>query len=263
MFPHALKTLRSVQWTRNMATDAFSKKCVLVVGAGDSTGAEIARVFARDGYTACCVRRDDEKAKDLAAKIRDEGFAAEGFGVDCRIEENVQKLVEDIENRMGPIEVAVFNVGANVRFPITETTSRVYRKVWEMACFSGFLLGREAAARMLPRGRGTILFTGATASVRGGAQFAAFSGAKFALRALSQSMARELSPKGIHVAHVVIDGPIDTPWIHENFPQAQELKKVDGLLSPEEIAKMYLQIHKQHRSVWTHEVDVRPWNEKW
>ncbi|EQC25007.1 hypothetical protein SDRG_17108 [Saprolegnia diclina VS20] len=246
---------------RCVHTDA--RKCVLVVGAGDSTGAEIAKAFARDGFTACCVRRDADKAKELAATMAAEGLAAEGFGVDCRVEENVQALVEDIESRLGPIEVAVFNVGANVRFPITETTSRVYRKVWEMACFSGFLMGREAAARMLPRGRGTILFTGATASVRGGAHFSAFSSAKFALRALSQSMARELSPKGIHVAHIVIDGAIDTPWIHENFPKAKEFQQVDGLLRPEEIAKTYVQIHHQHKSAWTHEVDLRPWNEKW
>ncbi|KDO18472.1 hypothetical protein SPRG_21701 [Saprolegnia parasitica CBS 223.65] len=234
---------------RRLHTDA--RKCVLIVGAGDSTGAEIAKAFARDGFTACCVRRDADKAKELAATMTAEGLAAEGFG-----------------NRLGPIEVAVFNVGANVRFPITETTSRVYRKVWEMACFSGFLMGREAAARMLPRGRGTILFTATschrgTASVRGGAHFSAFSSAKFALRALSQSMARELSPKGIHVAHIVIDGAIDTPWIHENFPKAKEFQQVDGLLRPEEIAKTYVQIHHQHKSAWTHEVDLRPWNEKW
>ena len=132
-----------------------------------------------------------------------------------------------------------------------------------MACFSGFLMGREAARVMTPRQQGTILFTGATASVRGGAGYSAFAGAKHALRALSQSMARELGPKGIHVAHVVIDGAIDTPWIHQNFPQAAEKAAVDGLLRPDDIAEMYLMLHRQKRNAWTHELDLRPWVEKW
>ncbi|KAH9097391.1 hypothetical protein LEN26_017067 [Aphanomyces euteiches] len=206
----------------------MSSKAALVVGAGDSTGAAVARAFAAEGFVSCCVRRDGSKVQDLVNDIEARGHRAQGFGVDCRVESNVQTLVNDIETNIGPIEVAVFNVGANVRFPITETTSRVYRKVWEMACFSGFLMGREVATRMLPRERGTIIFTGATASVRGGAHFAAFSSAKFALRALSQSMARELAPKGIHVAHLVVDGAIDTPWIHENFPQAKEKHAQQG-----------------------------------
>ncbi|CAK4610629.1 unnamed protein product [Aphanomyces euteiches] len=206
----------------------MSSKAALVVGAGDSTGAAVARAFAAEGFVSCCVRRDGSKVQDLVNDIEARGHRAQGFGVDCRVESNVQTLVNDIETNIGPIEVAVFNVGANVRFPITETTFRVYRKVWEMACFSGFLMGREVATRMLPRERGTIIFTGATASVRGGAHFAAFSSAKFALRALSQSMARELAPKGIHVAHLVVDGAIDTPWIHENFPQAKEKHAQQG-----------------------------------
>lgn len=170
---------------------------------------------------------------------------------------------DDIERDVGPVEVAVFNIGANVRFSITETTTRVYTKVWEMCALSGFLMGREAARRMLPRGRGTILFTGATASVRGSAGFAAFSGGKHALRALAQSMARELGPQGIHVAHVVIDGAIDTAFIRDNFPQAYALKEHDGILSPDHIADMYWMLHSQKRDAWTHELDLRPWTEKW
>ena len=170
-------------------------------------------------------------------------------------------LIDTIEREVGPIEVAAFNIGANVRFPIRETTARVYVKVWEMACFAGFLMGREVAKAMVPRGRGTILFTGATASVRGSAGFSAFSGAKHALRALAQSMARELGPQGIHVAHVVIDGAIDTEFIRSNFPERYELKAHDGILSPEAIAEAYWQLHLQHRSAWTHEMDLRPWLE--
>jgi NAD(P)-dependent dehydrogenase (short-subunit alcohol dehydrogenase family) len=150
-----------------------------------------------------------------------------------------------------------------VRFPIREMTVRVYTKTWEMAALGGFLVGREAARVMAPRGRGTILFTGATASLRGGTGFAAFAGAKHALRALAQSMARELGPEGIHVAHVVVDGAIDTPFIRDNFPERYALKAREGILDPEAIAENYWQLHRQPRSAWTHELDLRPWIEPW
>jgi len=171
--------------------------------------------------------------------------------------------VRTIEREVGPIEVCVFNVGGNVRFPIRETTARVYTKVWEMAALAGFLAGREAAKVMVPRRRGTILYTGATASLRGGKGFAAFAGAKHALRALAQSMARELGPKGIHVAHVLIDGAIDTQFIAENFPERYALKAQDGILNPDHIADAYWQLHQQPRDTWTHELDLRPWIERW
>ncbi|TMJ70672.1 MAG: SDR family NAD(P)-dependent oxidoreductase, partial [Alphaproteobacteria bacterium] len=196
-------------------------------------------------------------------RIESEGGKARAFGSDARKEEQMAALVDTIEREVGAIEVAAFNIGANVRFPIRETTARVYFKVWEMACFAGFLMGREVAKVMVPRGRGTILFTGATASVRGSAGFAAFSGAKHALRALAQSMARELGPQGVHVAHVVIDGAIDTEFIRSNFPERAALKDRDGILSPEAIAEAYWQLHSQHRTAWTHEMDLRPWMETW
>jgi NAD(P)-dependent dehydrogenase (short-subunit alcohol dehydrogenase family) len=183
--------------------------------------------------------------------------------VDARDEAQVEAFFRTVEDEVGPVEVMVFNIGANVNFPITETTSRVYRKVWEMAAFAGFLTGREAARYMTPRGEGTIIFTGATASMRGGKGFAAFSGAKFALRALAQSMARELGPKGIHVAHSVIDGAIDTAWIRENFPDRAALDDEGGILKPDDIAETYWQIHRQPRTAWTHEIDLRPWIESW
>jgi NAD(P)-dependent dehydrogenase (short-subunit alcohol dehydrogenase family) len=172
-------------------------------------------------------------------------------------------LVRKIEAEIAPIEVAVFNIGANVRFGITETTARVYAKVWEMACFAGFLMGREAARVMLPRGRGTIIFTGATASLRGREGFAAFAGAKHALRALAQSMARELGPKGIHVAHPVVDGAIDTEFIRTNFPERYALKEQGGIVDPEHIADVYWYLHTQPRDAWTHELEIRPWMEAW
>jgi len=238
-------------------------KAILVIGAGDATGGAIARRFAREGYIACVTRRTADKLEPLVQQIRADGGQAHGIGSDARKEDDMVALVEKIEREIAPIEVAVFNIGANVRSGITETTSRVYTKVWEMACFGGFLMGREVAKAMLPRGRGTIIFTGATASLRGREGFAAFAGAKHALRALAQSMARELWPKGIHVAHPVIDGAIDTEFIRSNFPDRYALKEHQGILSPEHIADAYWQIHQQPRDAWTHETELRPWMESW
>lgn len=240
----------------------MSDKAVLVIGAGDATGGAIAKRFAREGYIAVGTRRTAKALEPLVKEIEAEGGRAVGIGSDARDEDQVIALFDQVETDIAPIEAFVFNIGANVYFPITETTARVYRKVWEMASFGGFLTGREAARRMLPRQRGTIIFTGATASMRGGAGFSAFAGAKFALRALSQSMARELGPKGIHVAHTLIDGAIDTAWIKENFPDRYALKEQDGILDPDAIAEAYWQLHVQPRSAWTHELDLRPWMEK-
>lgn len=241
------------------------KQACLVIGAGDDTGAAIARAFAREGMTSCVVRRPRhaEALEALAQSIRDEGNEAVALPADARDEGAMVALIEKIETEIAPIEVAVFNIGANVRFSITETTARVYQKVWEMACFAGFLMGREVAKKMLERQRGTIIFTGATASVRGSAQFAAFAGAKHGLRALAQSMARELGPKNIHVAHTIIDGAIDSTFIREVFPNADELRERDAILNPDHIAQNYVMLHKQPRTAWTHELDLRPWAEKW
>jgi NAD(P)-dependent dehydrogenase (short-subunit alcohol dehydrogenase family) len=244
---------------------AASKGACLVVGAGDGLGAAIARAFAADGLIACVTRRPThiDQVEALARSIREGGGEARAFGLDARIEDEMIALVDRIESEVAPLEAMVFNIGANVRFPIVETTTRVYSKVWEMAALAGFLAGREAARVMSPRGRGTILFTGATASVRGGSTFSAFAGAKHALRALAQSMARELGPKGVHVAHIVIDGAIDGAFIRSIMPDAAEKKADDMILAPDEIARNYLWLHRQGRSAWTHEMDLRPWSEKW
>ncbi|MCK9514894.1 MAG: SDR family oxidoreductase [Ottowia sp.] len=243
------------------------KKAALVVGAGDATGGAIARAFAREGYVACVTRRHAGKLAPLVGQIEAEGGQARAFGSDARREEQVVALVARIEAEVGPIEVLVFNIGANVPEGILEETARKYYKIWEMACFAGFLNAREVARRMVARPmpdsghRGTLLFTGATASLRGSARFAAFSGAKMALRALAQSMARELGPQGVHVAHVVIDGAIDTEFIRSQFPQRHALKADDGILNPEHIAQNYVMLHRQPRDAWTHELDLRPWSE--
>ena len=238
-------------------------KAALIVGAGDATGAAIAKAFAREGYVACVNRRarNTEQLQSLALSIRAEGYAAQAYPGDARVEDEVVAMVNAIERDIGPIEVAVFNIGANVNFSILDMTAQVYRKVWEMAAFSGFLMGREVAKRMVQRQSGTIIFTGATASIRGGSGYSAFSGAKGALRMLAQSMARELGPHNIHVAHIIIDGGIDTAFIRSIRPDFDAAKAADKLLSPDAIALQYVALHKQHRSAWTHEMDLRPWAE--
>ena len=234
---------------------------MLVIGAGDATGGAIAKRFAREGYRVCVARRTKEALAELVAEIEGDGGWVRAFGCDARDEEQMVALFDTIESEVGPLEAVVFNIGANVFFPIRETTARVYRKVWEMAAFAGFLTGREAARVMVPRQRGTIILTGATASLRGGKGFSAFAGAKFALRALAQSMARELGPEGIHVIHPVIDGAIDTAFIRDNFPAMYAKKAQDGILNPEHIAETYWMLHQQPRDAWTHEIDLRPWME--
>ena len=246
-----------------MASNNPQPKVALVIGAGDATGGAIARRFAREGYIACVTRRAADKLQPLIDSIRAEGGRAYGYGSDARKEEDVAALFAQIEAEHGPVEVMVFNIGANVPSSILEETARKYFKVWEMACFSGFLNGQAAARRMVARGRGTILFTGATAALRGSANFAAFAGAKHALRARAQSMARELGPQNIHVAHVVVDGAIDTAFIRDTFPERYALKDQDGILNPDHIAENYWYLHSQPRDAWTFELDLRPYMERW
>ena len=232
-------------------------KAALIVGAGDATGGAIAKAFAREGYVACVNRRarNADQLEALAQSIRDEGYESRAYPADARIEDDVVAMVDAIERDVGPIEVAVFNIGANVNFSVLDMTAQVYRKVWEMAAFAGFLMARESARRMVERQ------SGATASIRGGTGFSAFSGAKGALRMLAQSMARELGPQNIHVAHVIIDGGIDTAFIRGIHPDFEAAKAADGILSPDAIALQYVALHKQHRTAWTHEIDLRPWSE--
>ncbi|MBV7487882.1 MULTISPECIES: SDR family oxidoreductase [Pseudomonas] len=240
-----------------------NKKVVLIVGAGDATGGAIAKRFAREGFVTCVTRRSADKLQPLVDAIKADGGEAHGFACDARKEDDVVALVEQIESEIGPIEAFVFNIGANVPCSILEETARKYFKIWEMACFSGFLNAREVAKRMAKRQRGTILFTGATAGLRGAAGFAAFAGAKHGIRALAQSMARELGPMNIHVAHVVVDGAIDTDFIRDSFPEKYATKDQDGILNPEHIAENYWYLHSQPRDAWTFELDLRPWSERW
>jgi NAD(P)-dependent dehydrogenase (short-subunit alcohol dehydrogenase family) len=215
----------------------------LIGGAGEGLGAALGRRFARGGFeVVLCSRTQGEKA-------------------DLREETQVIELFERVEKR-GPVEVAIFNAGANFRASILDTPADMFEKVWRLGCYAGFLFGREAARRMAPRGKGTILFTGATASMRGAAQFAAFAAAKGGLRQVAQSMARELGPKNIHVAHVVIDGVIDNRRSRERMAERVKELPVDGLLATDAIAELFWQIHVQPRSAWTFEADLRPWAER-
>jgi NAD(P)-dependent dehydrogenase (short-subunit alcohol dehydrogenase family) len=241
----------------------MTNRVALVIGAGDAIGSAIVRKFAEQGMIACAARRNGDRLAPLVEELTTAGHRAHAFSCDARKEDAVVELFARIEAEIGEIDVVVFNIGANVPMGILETDSRKFFKIWEMACFAGFLCGREAARHMTTRGRGTILFTGATASVRGAAGFAAFASAKHGLRALAQSMARELGPKNIHVAHVVIDAAVDTQWISENVPESAALKLKDGIVAPADLAQNYVMLHQQPRNAWTFEMDIRPWIERW
>jgi NAD(P)-dependent dehydrogenase (short-subunit alcohol dehydrogenase family) len=233
---------------------------VAIVGAGDFIGAAIARRFAAEGYRVHGGRRQGDKLAELTAEIEAAGGSFTGHSLDARREEEVAEFI-DVADASAPLELVIFNVGANVNFPILDTTERVFRKVWEMACYGGFLTGREAARRMLAHGQGSIFFTGATASLRGGKGYAAFASAKAGLRAMAQSMARELAPQNIHVAHLVIDAGVDTAWVRQRMGEAD--LPPDTLMNPTSIAETYWQLHRQPRDAWTHELDLRPYGETW
>lgn len=243
----------------------IQKNVALIIGAGDDTGGAIARAFARDGLHVCVVRRPRhiEKLEALVKDIEADDGSASAHGCDARDEEAMATLVTDIETTIGPVEVAVFNIGGNVRFDIAKTTPRIFRKVWEMSSFAGFLMAHNVAPYMEARGRGTMIFTGATASMRGSAGFSAFAAAKHSLRALAQSCARELGPKGIHVAHTIIDGMIDSTFIREMVPNVDDMRDKDLILSPSHIAENYVRLHHQPRDAWTFELDLRPYGETW
>ena len=238
-----------------------------IVGAGDYIGGAIAKKFAAEGYTVFAGRRTADKLAPLKAEIEAVGGACIARGLDARKEDEVAAFMAEADAH-APLEVVIFNVGANVNFPLLDTTERVFRKVWEMACYSGFLAGREAARHMLPRGKGSIFFTGATASLRGGSGYAAFASAKFGLRAVAQSMARELGPKNIHVAHLIIDAGVDTAFVRDRIKAARGEEALqhlqpDQLMNPASIAETYWMLHNQTRDAWTHELDIRPYGETW
>jgi NAD(P)-dependent dehydrogenase (short-subunit alcohol dehydrogenase family) len=244
-----------------------AQKVAMLVGAGDAIGAAVARRFAKGGYTVCIGRRDGAKSQGLVDELTSAGHKIRAFSVDARQESEVQELFAKVEKEIGPIEVCLFNAGSNVNKPLIETTEKLFFKAWELACYAGFLVGREAARVMTARGHGTILFTGATASLRGGKGFAAFASAKFGLRAVAQAMARELGPKNIHVVHLIIDAGVDSAAIHARMKAASGIEASDiapdSLTKTDSIAEAYWFAHQQAKDGWTHELDLRPAGEKW
>ncbi len=241
--------------------------CAAVIGAGDYIGAAIARRFAAGGFTIFAGRRNAEELAPLVAELEANGSRVFARSLDARKEDEVTAFLRDAD-KQAPLEVCIFNIGANVNYPLLDTTERVFRKVWEMACYAGFLAGREAARLMLPRRRGSIFFTGATASLRGGIGYAAFASAKFGLRAVAESAARELGPKNIHVAHLIIDGGVDTAWVRERIKEHEGEAALnnldpDRLMTPASVAETYWQLHQQPRDAWTFEQEIRPFGEKW
>jgi hypothetical protein len=246
---------------------AEARGVAILVGAGDAIGSAVARRFAEGGYTVCICRREAAKSQGLVDELRAKGHSIHAFSVDARQEAEVQKLFAEVEQSIGPIEVCLFNAGSNVNKPLIETSEKLFFKAWELACYAGFLVGREAARVMVPRGRGTIFFTGATASLRGGQGFAAFSAAKFGLRGVAQAMARELGPKNIHVVHLIIDAGVDSEAIHQRMKAAKGVDASDippdSLTKTSSIAEAYWFAHQQKRDGWTHELDLRPSVEKW
>lgn len=246
---------------------AEKRGVVLLVGAGDAIGAAVARRFAKGGYVVCIARREASKSEALIGELQKQGHVVHAFSVDARKEEEVQNLFAKVEKEIGPIEVCLFNAGANVSKPLLETTEKLFFRAWELACYAGFLVGREAAKCMLTRERGTMLFTGATASMRGGVGFAAFSSAKFGLRAVAQSMARELGPKNIHVAHLILDAAVNSEAIHLRMKAATGIRSEDippdSLTDTASIAEAYWFVHNQAKDGWTFELDLRPSVETW
>jgi NAD(P)-dependent dehydrogenase (short-subunit alcohol dehydrogenase family) len=238
-----------------------------VIGAGDFIGSAIARKFAAEGFAVFAGRRNADKLAPLVADVEAAGGEIVARALDARKEDDIAAFLRAADAH-APLQVCVFNVGGNVNFPLLETTERVFRKVWELGCYAGFLTGREAARLMLPRGSGCIFFTGATASVRGGVGYAAFASAKNGLRAVAQCMARELGPNNIHVAHLIIDAGVDTAFVRERIMQrggvaALENLQPDQLMNPSSVAEAYWQLYRQPRDAWTFELDLRPYREVW
>jgi NAD(P)-dependent dehydrogenase (short-subunit alcohol dehydrogenase family) len=238
---------------------------VLILGVGSprGLGAATGRAFAAAGFPVVIAGRSNEKLRDAAASIT--AVAAGPVPVvevgDVTKASDVARFVARAES-LAPLQVAVQNAGGNRRSPFLQVTPDVFEEHWRAHAFAGFLLAQAVLPNMLKRKSGTLIFTGATGSLRGSANFSPFAAAKAALRMVAQSLAREFGPQGIHVAHVIVDGAIDGDRIRAAAPDVDSHFGPDGMLHPDAIAPMYVMLHRQHRSAWTHELDLRPWSEK-
>jgi NAD(P)-dependent dehydrogenase (short-subunit alcohol dehydrogenase family) len=238
-------------------------KCGVIVGVGTGTGSEVAKLLAREGHSVVLARRTAEALVPLVEEIESIGGSAIAVAADASDEGQIANLFDQAESRFGTPRFVLYNAAGFAMGPITETTSEQFEEMWRAASYGGFVVGRESARRMLPCGQGTILFTGATAAVKASASFAAFAAGKHGLRAVAQSMAKELGPQGIHVAHLIVDGVIDVPRVHETMPDLAASKGEDGLIDPKSIAATMLWLHAQPKNAWTFELNLRPYRETW
>ncbi|MCH7695826.1 MAG: SDR family NAD(P)-dependent oxidoreductase [Proteobacteria bacterium] len=241
-----------------MATNTLKDQVALVVGVGPGLGLALAECFAQQGMKVGMAARDSEHLAPWVEKLSQAGAEVKAYSCDATAEHDVNNTLDSLQQDFGIPDLVVYNAGAFVQSEVVDISTEEFERCWRVGCLGGFLVGRAVARLMLGRGRGTILFTGATASLRGGAGFANLAVGKFGLRALAQSMARELGPRGIHIGHVIIDGQI----LSEKYAELAGQRAEDGLLAPEAIADNYLQLHLQQRSAWTQELDLRPWVEK-
>ena len=234
---------------------------VIGVGAAAGLGAALARRFARDGLHVFLAGRTQARLESVAEGIEAAGGRATPVVTDTTLTSEVVSLFDAVESAAGSPELVVYNAGNNRFRPLLEMDDEFFEGLWRLCCFGGFVAGREAARRMIPHGGGTLIFTGATASVRARPPFTAFASAKAALRAVAHGMAREFGPQGLHVGHVIIDGMIDGEQLNSRFPQFKEQKGEDGMLRIDAIADAYWGLHQQQRSAWTLELDLRPFKE--
>jgi NAD(P)-dependent dehydrogenase (short-subunit alcohol dehydrogenase family) len=240
-----------------------TKALVIGVGAERGLGAALASRFASEGHHVVVAGRTVDKVENIARTIVAEGGRAEHFRVDATSEADVRAVFDRAfaKDDSDPADLIVFNAGNNQPHDFRTLSAADFESAWRIGCFASFLVGREAARRLVPLGRGTIIFTGASGSLRGRPRFASFAAAKAGLRSVAQAMAREFGPLGIHVAHVIIDGGINGDRLNDRYPERREQAGPDGLLNIGAIADAYWQIHRQHRSAWTHELDLRPYKE--
>ena len=244
-----------------MAHEPKNAAVVIGVGAREGLGAAVARRLGAEGLHVFVSGRTAVRIEACAAEVRTKGGGATAVAADATVPAEVEGLFGAVDASGLPLEVVVYNAG-NARFgKLLEIDAQSFEDAWRIGCLGGFLVGQQAARRMIPRGSGSILFTGATASVRARAPFVAFAAAKFGLRAVAQAMARDLGPQGIHVAHFVIDGVIDGEQVNARMPDLKQRLGEDGMLAPDAIAAAYWDAHRQHRSAWVHEIDLRPWKE--
>jgi NAD(P)-dependent dehydrogenase (short-subunit alcohol dehydrogenase family) len=240
------------------------KAVVLGVGAEQGLGAAAARRFAEEGYHVLVAGRTADKIGKVVDAIRKAGGSATAVTVDGTKEAEVialwdRAMADDADG--SPVDLAVFNMGNNAAVDIREMSAQDFEDSWRVGCFAGFLFGREAVRRLAPLGRGTVIFTGASGSLRGRPRFAAFNATKGGLRLLVQSLAREFGPQGLHIAHAIIDGGIEGERLLSRMPDRKDKAGADGLLNIDAIADNYWHLHSQHRSAWTHEIDLRPYKE--